>query len=164
MVNGAFFGAAAGAFGDEASVVGGIPKEGILVNLKVAEGFAEFADLFVEEGDFLKVSGVFFSFVEFRIGGGFAMGIVRRGEPDHGKGGFALGVFFEVFDGAVHGDDGALAFVLSKLAVLAEIGIAVEEVESGEPVVKSLSSGRSGAFFLDRADVPLAEVGSEIAI
>ena len=77
MVNGAFFCAAAGAFGDETSVVGGIPKEGILVNLKVAEGFAEFADLFVEEGDFLKVSGVFFSFVEFRIGGVFAMGIVR---------------------------------------------------------------------------------------
>lgn len=77
LVNGAFFGTAAGAFGDEASVVGGIPKEGILVNLKVAEGFAEFADLFVEEGDFLKVSGVLFPFVEFRIEGGFAMGIVR---------------------------------------------------------------------------------------
>ncbi len=73
-------------------------------------------------------------------------------------------MFFEVFDGLVHGDDGTLAFVLSKLAVLAEIGIAVGEVEAGEPVVKSLSAGRGGAFFLDRADVPLAEVGSEIAI
>ena len=32
LVNGAFFGAAARAFGDEASVVGGIPKESVLVD------------------------------------------------------------------------------------------------------------------------------------
>ena len=36
------------------------------MDLEIAERFAEFADLFVEEGDFLKVSGVLFSFVEYR--------------------------------------------------------------------------------------------------
>ena len=60
-----------------------------------------------------------------------------------------MGVFFQVFNGVVHGDDGALAFVFVKLAVVAEVGITVEEVKSGKPVVETLSSGRSRAFFLD---------------
>lgn len=92
------------------------------------------------------------------------MGIVGRGKPDDGEGGFVGGVFFEVLDGVVHGDDRALAFVLSELAVMAEVGVYIEEIEPGEPVVESLSTGRSGAFFLDRSDVPFAEVGGEIAI
>ncbi len=77
LVDGAFLGAAAGAFGDKSAVVRGIPEDGVLVDLKVAEGFAKLADLFVEEGDLLEVSGVLFSLVEFGPGGGFAMGVVR---------------------------------------------------------------------------------------
>ncbi len=73
-------------------------------------------------------------------------------------------MFFEVFDGMVHGEDGALSFEFFVGPVVAEVGIAVEEVESGDPVVEALSAGRGGAFFLDRSDVPLAEVGGEIAI
>lgn len=69
-----------------------------------------------------------------------------------------------MFNGVVHRDDGALSFVLSVGAVVAEVGITVEEIESGKPVVETLSSGRSRAFFLDRPDVPLAEMGGEIAI
>ena len=67
-----------------------------------------------------------------------------------------------MLDGVVHRDDGALAFVLFVGAVVAEVGITVEEVESGKPVVEALSAGRGGAFFLDRADVPLAEMGGEV--
>ena len=69
-----------------------------------------------------------------------------------------------MLDGVVHGDDGALAFELFVGAVVAEEGITVEEVESGKPVVETLSAGRGRAFFLDRADMPLAEMGGEIAI
>lgn len=72
------------------------------------------------------------------------------------------GILFKVLDGVVHRDDGALAFVLFVGAVVAEVGITVEEVESGKPVVEALSAGRSRAFFLDRADVPLAEMGGEV--
>ena len=74
------------------------------------------------------------------------------------------GILFKVLDGVVHRDDGALSFVLFVGAVVAEVGIAVVKVESGDPVVEALPAGRGGTFFLDRPDVPLAEMGGEIAI
>ena len=134
------------------------------MDFQIAESFAEFADLFVEESDFLEVSGVLFAFVKFGLGRFFGMGIVGRWEPNNGESSLFGGVFFQVFDGVIHCDDGALSFVLVELAVSTEVGMEIKEIEAGKPVVKTLSSGRGGAFFLDRADVPLAEMGGEIAI
>ena len=74
--------------------------------------------MFIDEGDFLVVAGVFFSSVEFGIGGSFAVGIVGRWEPDDGEGGLGVSVFLEVGEGVVGGDDGALALVLGEGAVV----------------------------------------------
>ena len=46
------------------------------MDFEIPEGFAEFADLFVEEGDLLEVSGVLFSFVETGVGGFFVVRVV----------------------------------------------------------------------------------------
>ena len=74
--------------------------------------------------------------------GFFVMGEVGGGEPDDGEEGFvAGGIFAEEVEGGVHGDDGALSLVLGEGAVVAEVGIEVEEVEAGEPGVESLSAG-----------------------
>lgn len=71
---------------------------------------------------------------------------------------------FQMVDGVIHRDDGALAFELFVGAVERKVGVAVEEVEAGEPVVEALAAGAGGTFFLDGADVPFPKMGGEVAV
>jgi len=132
----------------QATVVRGIPEDGIVRDLEVAEGFAQATDLFVDESDFLIIWGVWSALVETGIGRSFSMGIVWRGEPNDSEGWLCFGVCFEVIESVIHRDHGSLALELLESAVEREIGVAVEEVESTEPVVKALAAGRGGAFLL----------------
>jgi len=72
-------------------------------------------------------------------------------------------VFFEVSEGVIHRDDGALAFELLVGAIEREVGITVEEIEASEPVVEALGAGAGGAFFLNGTDVPFSEVRGEVS-
>lgn len=63
----------------------------------------------------------------------------------------------------IHRDDGALTFELLVGPIKREIGITVEEIEAGEPVIEALGAGIGGAFFLNRTDVPFSKVRGEVA-
>ena len=146
LVDAAFFVAAAGRFLHQPAVVAAIPNERVVGDAQVAKALSQFAELLIQQGDLQVIAAVLPSllvkiFAAGKVDRRFLERPMRRRKPGDGEHRLgAILVLFQEVDRGVHADDGALSLDVLILAVAAQVGIDIEEVESGQPFIKARSA------------------------